>query len=377
MSSPTSVKRRRVETGGSAAGDAAQSCFEVQADGGGRGTYSITVRSPVDRDTLLAKLRDCKFEDKSTKGLELTMLVFKYEYDDDTPLLDFSGDAEVVLAGDLGSATLNSFLASVKRLSFTCCPFAAFTGVNLPQCTRLEFHNSGEAPPDFCAPKLTSIWIQFCTYGGDDVDKVFAKSLNRSPYLCSFASYKLWGVRDLGSLYLPSVEDLSFYRADGLSSLKLYAPRLKMLDLRAAYAISKVSFLSRGSGEHKGLMEVAAPGEKGTRPLNLGKKDFSRFKLDVVNGGPRKETCIEWANWPRVSQVLWECDDEGFAIGMGCGSDRLSADDSADEGCEDDSGDEDSDGGPREPLPLEVVTVGGISDAERRNRARWIRSEGS
>lgn len=336
----------------------------------GQNGYSLTVCESTDIDAVMAKLAELKYVRMDTKTRKLCELSFEFEYDDDTPKLDFFGNAQVAIPGG-GSggqqhATLNTFLADVEALAFRCCPFKRFAGpVMLPKCVDLAFDHSGNCfggGPEFRAPKLTTIDFQFCTYNAD-IDKCLSDSLNASPYLERFTSYKLWGPDKLGPLYLPSVKELNFYRSDCLSSLKIYAPRLEELGLRAAYDVRNVQLMARGSKDHKDFKTET--GEK----LNLtNAAEFSKFVLDVINGGPSKEKCEEWANWPRLKKVVWQCTDDGFPIG-----DYMSEDSESDY----EESDNIESGGSPEPLPVHLVTVAGISEKERKNRARWIREVGN
>ena len=142
--------------------------------------------------------------------------------------------------------------------------------VPCPNCLNLSFENSkGCYRLIFTAPELLSISFDFCTFLSQTIDKDLSESLSNSPRLKGLHSYKLWGIDELRPLYLPSVEGVSFYRADSLRALKLYAPRLEELNLRAAYAISSVTLLEHGKNEHEHLLHI----ESG-RPINLPKKNI-------------------------------------------------------------------------------------------------------
>ena len=173
-------------------------------------------------------------------------------------------------------------------------------------------------------------------------------------------SYKLWGTDELGPLYLPSVEGVSFYRSDSLRALKLYVPRLEELNLRAAYAISSLTLLDRGKDEHEHLLHT----ESG-RPMNLPKRKHSKFTLNMINGCASRDFRVKWANDPRLKKVIWKCADDGFPIGY--------FSDSEDEQF-DRENNVSEDVNNQVPIPLEDVTVDGLSEKERRNRARWIRN---
>lgn len=113
-----------------------------------------------------------------------------------------------------------------------------------------------------------------------------ALSLSRSPKLESFFGYKLWGLgvgrrKHAHIFVLPSCETLSFYRSDDLDHLILYAPRLKELNLQAAYSIESVRIID--------TLDVI-PFCLGARQWNTGPVDeyTSRDSPDWIDPRPNK-----------------------------------------------------------------------------------------
>lgn len=315
--------------------------------------YSVTITRPVSLEELVRKLSILKheFSPQTLKNLE-----FQYEYDDNTPKLDFDCDKQfnwTESGKKFTNVCLNMLLESVYCLSFECCPLQTFLNVQLPNCDVLSFDQSSDCEDrlTFTAPKLRCISFDYITYESEDIDKDLTNSLSSSPHLETFSSYKLRGLSSLGPLYMPSLEDITLYRAECLRSLKLYAPRMKQLNLRAAYDISKVKLLVRGKKEHKNLTHKLSG-----KPMNS--KDLSKFELNMINVGIEKRDRITWANEPRVKKIRWDPDDDGLF--------GLPSDSTSEEG--DDPEEDDN-----EPLPLELITIDGLTEKEKKNRARWIK----
>lgn len=187
---------------------------------------------------------------------------------------------------------------NLEKLDFNHCALDIFILVNAPKLKMLTIEHC-YLPIGFIKfrlPALESLWFEFCTI--DDPSDL-GDSLSNSPLIEKIYGYKLWGLGDsLGkkTVYLPNCKDLDLYRSDDLSSLKLYAPRLESLNLRACYDMTKLSFGKRGKKEHA-AWNLKSP-EKPTS-----------FIVNVVNSGIRG-ACREYLkNNPRVSFILWRDED--------------------------------------------------------------------
>jgi len=188
---------------------------------------------------------------------------------------------------------------NLEDLEFNRCALDVFILVNAPNLKSLTIEHCSYSPIAFIKfrlPGLESLYFEFCTIN-DPSD--LGESLSSSPLIEKIYAYKLWGLGDfLGkkTVYLPNCQELDFYRSDDLSSLKLYAPRLESLNLRACYSMTKLSFGKRGKKEHS-EWNLKSP-EKPTS-----------FTVNVVNSGIRG-TCRDYLkNHPRVSFILWRDED--------------------------------------------------------------------
>jgi len=79
----------------------------------------------------------------------------------------------------------------------------------------------------------------------------FAQAMINCPRIEFISTYKFWHRKTLPALYLPNLTTFMWWRGDGTSSLKLYAPRLETLNLDTCYHVSSVKFLKRGHKDHK------------------------------------------------------------------------------------------------------------------------------
>ena len=173
----------------------------------------------------------------STLGRSVTELWFEPEYDDHLPWIDFDDDAvrfPVLKSIDLTCQGLASIEFSKERT-----PLLEHLNIDQP-CNRVM------GVVNFDLPELKHFALDFVTVEGEGCE--LGLSLSRSPKLESFFGYKVWGLgvgrrKHAHFLVLPSCETLSLYRSDDLDHLILYAPRLKELNLQAAYSIESVRII--------------------------------------------------------------------------------------------------------------------------------------
>jgi len=192
--------------------------------------------------------------------------------------------------------------ANLEQLEFNYCAVGVFNLVNAPKLKSLSIEQCSYCPLyciAFRLPSLESLSFEFCTI---DDPSDFGDSLSNSPLLKRVYAYKLWGLGDsLGkrTVYLPNCTELNFYRSDDLSSLKIYAPRLESLNLRACYSMTKLWFGKRGKKEHAtwNLKSPAKP---------------TSFTVNVVNSGIRGECRKFLKSHPRVSFITWRAEDGMF-----------------------------------------------------------------
>jgi len=191
---------------------------------------------------------------------------------------------------------------NLERLEFNYCAVDIFILVNAPKLKILNIDQCSYSPLlyiKFRLPSLQRLGFDFCTI--EDLSD-FGDSLSNSPLLESFYAYKLWGLGDsLGkkTVYLPNCKDLNLWRSDDISSLKIYAPRLKSLNLRACYSMTKLWFGKRGKKDHA-TWNVKSP-EKPTS-----------FTVNVVHSGIRGECRKYLKSHPRVSFITWRAEDNMF-----------------------------------------------------------------
>ena len=109
-----------------------------------------------------------------------------------------------------------------------------------PNVERISMQNPSQSKePDFIiiCPKLKYFSCHHLDGCGDWVRNM----LQHATILETFDSYKLW----IGHITFASnkLKTIRLHRADNLSRLTVYAPRLTMLNLQSAYSLSTVSFL--------------------------------------------------------------------------------------------------------------------------------------
>jgi len=211
----------------------------------------------------------------SPLGKKLENLRIAPDYDDhNPPALDTSS----VKFERLKSFSL--MCQAIKAFHFSKEKFPELERISIEQpCARdlAYFHSD--------LPKLKSLSFQFV--GFTDASD-FGQSLSRSRLLEMFSGYKLWGLSCiLGKeilLVLPNATYLNFHRSDDLPELKLWAPKLKELNLQACYDCEKVTFLKRlPNGFRK--EDYAFSGEMAKVDVNIINCSF--LKRDMFRGNPR------------------------------------------------------------------------------------------
>ncbi|KAK7114725.1 uncharacterized protein [Littorina saxatilis] len=154
----------------------------------------------------------------------------EYE-DDDPPAIDFGA----VSFPNLESLAV--YFQAVKAFNFQAKDY--------PKLKHLYMNNMiGNIEGfDFDLPLLET--INFQHVGADD-PRGFGKSVSRSTKLSNFTSYKLWGLHMRNkylTLVLPNCESVDFYRSDTLVRVKLWAPKLRRLNLQACFDLAEVIIL--------------------------------------------------------------------------------------------------------------------------------------
>ena len=110
---------------------------------------------------------------------------------------------------------------------------------------------------------------------------LFARSIVQCPKIRRFFSHKYWAEQgSLPSLYLPNCEDFTLRRADCMSKISLYLPRVKILNLDADYDLKEITLLKRGHASHG---EWNVPAEQ--------QSDFCLSCENALLGKRAKESC--------------------------------------------------------------------------------------
>lgn len=271
MSEEPQKKKRKLGAQKAAAATEEQKKYSITENG-----TKIEVSTVISQDELVSLVAD-----HGTTVKEL-----RFQYEDESQPISFS-DFE---------------FPNLEKLEFYYCAVDFFSLVNAPKLKWLSIEQASYCSIEhitFRLPSLEVLSFEFCTIN-DPSD--FGESLTNSPLLERFIAYKLWGLGDsLGrkTVYLPSCTDLSLYRSDDISSLKIYAPRLQSLNLRACYDMSKLWFGKRGKKGHA-AWNLKSP-EKPTP-----------FTVNVVNSGIRGECRKYLKSHPRVSFITWQANDNMF-----------------------------------------------------------------
>jgi len=208
---------------------------KIQKNKDGDCNYEVSVKAHMNQDFLEALAL-------STIGINMTSLTCYPEYDDHTPIVDFS----------------KVHLPNVKSISLTCQGVKSvhFTIENTPLLESLSIESNGPQPLEYFLlhlPNLSHLSFQFVHI---DNPSGFGKSLSKCPNLESVDCYKLWGLGVPKSkthvLVLPKCESLDFYRSDDLTYLKIWAPNLESLNLQACYSIEEVKILDNKPNGYTG-----------------------------------------------------------------------------------------------------------------------------
>lgn len=270
MSNELQNKKRKLGALKAAAATGEQRKYLISGNG-----TKITVLREISQDELVSLVAD--------HGTTVNEL--RFEYREDSQPITFS----------------DFKFPNLEKLSFWYCAMDFFRLVNAPKLKSLSIEQASCCSLEhfsFCLPSLEVLSFEFCTIN-DPSD--FGESVSNSPLLDRLIAYKLWGLGDsLGrkTVYLPSCTYLDLYRSDDISSLKIYAPRLESLNLRAC-GINKLWFGKRGKKEHA-EWNLKSP-EKPTS-----------FIVNVVNTGIRGQCRKYLKSHPRVSFITWREKDNMF-----------------------------------------------------------------
>ena len=185
--------------------------------------------------------------------------------------------------------TIDLHSQPVKAIHFTKECYPVLERITIEQCSALPFDYW-----NLDLPSLKGLSFEFVHVLDCDG---FGPSLNKSPKLEYFISYKLHGLgsRREHTLVLPNCEIFNIYRSDDIRGLKMWAPKLEELNVRACYCLSKITMLKR---RPKGFI-----GEEYERKA----KQMSKFRVNVINSGLEPSY---FDDWERVTKVYGH-DDEG------------------------------------------------------------------
>jgi len=236
----------------------------------------IEVSSPINQDELVNLV--------AQYGTTIKELEFYFHNEGEAAQISFTQDFK---------------FPNLESLEFHYCSLDVFTLVNAPKLKSLSFEQCTDSLEfiKFRLPSLEHLSFDFITIN-DPSD--FGDSLSNSPLLETVFAYKLWGLGDsLGkkTVYLPNCTDLNFWRSDDISSLKIYAPRLQSLNLRACYSMKNLSFGKRGKKEHA-AWNLKSP----LKPTS--------FTINVVNSGIQGNCRKFIKSHPRVSFITWRAEDD-------------------------------------------------------------------
>lgn len=154
-----------------------------------------------------------------------------------------------------------------------------FTVDNCPKLERLSVvdpWNRGVEGFYVVLPLLREVVLDFVTI---DDSSHFAYSLSRCPKLRSFVSHKLWGVGggdgDEDLLVLPKCRYLRFSRADSLEVLRVWAPRIKNIELLCDYNLDYAEIVD----EIPQTLQKELNGKEYESQRERG----SKYKLEICN----------------------------------------------------------------------------------------------
>ena len=193
---------------------------------------SAVGKTPEDLENVLKKLRH---------GATITKLRLQPVpgWSEDDPVFDFQGFSELVRKylpqvnyfGAMHMLVKNFELKNLPQLQTVCLidPQIQDGKWNLELANLEELIMENHTPPV----------------------KLFAQSIIQCPKIRRFFSHKYWAEQgSLPSLYLPNCEDFTLRRADCMSKISLYLPRVKILNLDADYDLKEITLLKRGHASH-------------------------------------------------------------------------------------------------------------------------------
>ena len=209
---------------GAALGELVASCEDKE------GTFTLNVAFNMTQKQL-ENLANSNLG-KNLKELDIQ----NEDYDDHLPVIDFTSVKFPRLT------SLSTYCQFIRTIHFT--------KENTPMLKTLNIEQSGHQGMQYFLtdlPLLETMSFQFVTIHDP---RQFGPSLSRSPKLSYFSSYKLWGLsvgrrKNAHVLVLPSMDILDLYRSDDLDNMKIWAPKMTELNLRACYAISYVQILDK------------------------------------------------------------------------------------------------------------------------------------
>jgi len=220
----------------------------------------------------------------STLGKDVVSLECRPEYDDVNwiPL-----DTTKVAFPSL--KRLNFSSQPVKAIHFTKDSYPMLERISIEQCSALAFEYW-----NLDLPKLKSLGFDYVEVNDSDN---FGPSLSKCPKLECFNSYKLWGLgtKKEHTLVLPNCSSFDIYRSDDVRGLKMWAPKLEELGLRACYGLNKVTMLKRRPRGFDG------------EDYEWKGKEMSKFTVNIINTGLKPSY---FNKWERVSRVLGEEEDD-------------------------------------------------------------------
>lgn len=167
----------------------------------------------------------------------------------------------------------------LKKFSIKCHTIKSvyFTGDCFPVLEELNIEEPFAANQETFHLDLPNLQHVFCR-SFDVVDMSdFGPSLSRCPKLKTFRSYKLWGLKK-PTLVLPNLIALDIHRSDDLKGLKIWAPKVKTLNLRGCFKISEVDLLTEKPAGFSGP-EYDFDGEPSEFEVNCANTDISNGTL--------------------------------------------------------------------------------------------------
>jgi len=240
--------------------------------------YEVIMETPLNQESFL-KLSE------SLLGKNISSLSLEPEYDDVHPP---TIDTSVVKFPKLKSFSSECQAIKAVHFSADCFPILESISIEQPCANDLEYFFTN-------LPNLKSLSFQFVTI---EDPSMFGPSIGRSPKLESINCYKFWGLGGVPvhTLVMPQVTYLDLYRSDDLTGLKIWAPKLLELQLRACYSLRVVKVLKNRPASYTG-------------PEYDFKGDPSKFVVNIINAGLDRGY---FENMPRVQEVAATEDEDPF-----------------------------------------------------------------